>query len=226
MFVDLNGIWIDPEIVNDIIDLACLSPSVGNSQPWRFVMVDEPARRARILDSFRRTNVAARATYSGKRADLYASLKLAGLSEAPCQIAVFVDETTTAGLGLGRRTMPETLHYSAVAAVQTLWLAARAHGLGVGWVSILEPEEAVQALDVPDDWTLVAYLCVGYPEEEHLGRRQGALRCSAEERRGHGRRRLPDRRAHPKCWRPRHGATRGLRRRPVPVGGQAVSVIN
>jgi len=64
--------------------------------------------------------------------------------------------------------MPETLHYSTVAAIQVLWLAARAHGLGVGWVSILDPVEVVKALEVPSTWSLVAYLCVGYPEEEHL----------------------------------------------------------
>ena len=112
--------------------------------------------------------IALMGTSRGGRGALYASLKLAGLKEAPCHVAVFVDETTRAGHGLGRQTMPETLHYSAVAAVQTLWLAARAYGLGVGWVSILAPAEVARILDVPEEWSLVAYLCVGYPEEEHL----------------------------------------------------------
>ena len=92
---------------------------------------------------------------------------LAGLREAPLHLAVFCDEATGAGHGLGRATMPEMLRYSAVTAVHTFWLAARIRGLGVGWVSILCPEEVTAALDVPADWRLIAYLCVGYPAEEH-----------------------------------------------------------
>ena len=159
---------IDPVIFGELLGLACLAPSVGNSQPWRFVLVEDPVRRERIRDIFGRCNDAARATYAGTRAALYGQLKLAGLQEAPCHLAVFVDEATAAGHGLGRHTMPETLYYSAVAAVQTLWLAARAYGLGVGWVSIIEPREVTRVLEVPEDWSLVAYLCVGYPEEEHV----------------------------------------------------------
>jgi 5,6-dimethylbenzimidazole synthase len=158
---------IDPVIFNELLDLAGLSPSVGNSQPWRFVIVEDAARREQIREIFARCNDAARATYTGARSALYGELKLAGLREAPGHIAVFVDETTEVGHGLGRRTMPEMVRYSAVAAVQTLWLAARAYGLGVGWVSILEPREVTRVLDVPADWSLVAYLCVGYPVEEH-----------------------------------------------------------
>src|SRR5262249_30490914 len=123
---------------------------------------------SRVLSVSRWRNDAALAMYAATRAARYATLKLAGLAEAPCHLAVFVDETTTAGHGLGRRTMPETLHYSAVAAVHTFWLAARAYGIGVGWVSILQPDEIARIVEVPDDWSLVAYLCVGYPEEEHV----------------------------------------------------------
>ena len=159
---------IDPVILGELVSLARLAPSVGNSQPSRFVLVEEPVRRAQIRDIFTRCNDAARATYPDTRAALYAQLKLAGLEEAPCHLAVFVDEATASGHGLGRHTMPETLHYSAVAAVHTLWLAARTFGLGVGWVSILESRAVARALDVPDGWSLVAYLCVGYPEEEHM----------------------------------------------------------
>jgi 5,6-dimethylbenzimidazole synthase len=159
---------IDPAILGELLSLARLAPSVGNSQPWRFVLVEEPVRRAEIRDVFARCNEAARATYSDARAALYGQLKLAGMEAAPCQLAVFADEATSAGHGLGRHTMPETLHDSVVAAVHTLWLAARAYGLGVGWVSILEPREVMRVLDVPNDWSLVAYLCVGYPEEEHM----------------------------------------------------------
>lgn len=159
---------IDPSTMEEILDVACLAPSVGNSQPWRFVTIDDPARRARVSEAFRRCNRDALGEYDGARAALYAQLKLAGLDEAPFHLAVFVDEGTTTGHGLGRRTMPETLHYSAVNAVFAFWLAARAYGLGVGWVSILDPAHVSQILEVPNDWSLVAYLCVGYPQEEHL----------------------------------------------------------
>jgi len=87
---------------------------------------------------------------------------------APIQFAVFCDGSTVQGHGLGRATMPEALTYSVVASVMTFWLAARAVGLGVGWVSILDPDALHRALDVPSAWKLVAYLCVGWPVEEHL----------------------------------------------------------
>ncbi len=146
---------------------ASLSPSVGNSQPWRFVRVRDGARRAAVAASFARCNAAAAAAYPDARAEHYRRLKLEGLSEAPEHLAVFCDRATEAGHGLGRASMPEMLPYSVVGAVQTFWLAARARGLGVGWVSILEPEAVVAALDVPEAWSLVAYLCVGFPQEEH-----------------------------------------------------------
>jgi 5,6-dimethylbenzimidazole synthase len=155
-------------LLDALLDIACLAPSVGNSQPWRFVVVNHSARRALIRQNFERCNATALAAYSDDRAALYAKLKLAGLSEAPSHVAVFVDETTSAGHQLGRQTMPETLQYSALTAVHTLWLAARAHGVGVGWVSILDPLEIVKILAVPESWKLLAYLCIGYPEEEHL----------------------------------------------------------
>ncbi|WP_430474069.1 5,6-dimethylbenzimidazole synthase [Thalassospira lucentensis] len=154
--------------INDLIKEACLAPSVGNCQPWRFVKVNDRARRKAIRDSFERANAEALNEYHGERAKLYASLKLQGMDQAPVQLAVFADEETEAGMGLGRKTMPEMLDYSAVAAVQLLWLAARVKGIGVGWVSILEPEVVGKTLDVPDHWRLIAYLCIGYPEEDHV----------------------------------------------------------
>lgn len=156
----------DP-LVDDLIALACHAPSVGNCQPWRFVRVDDGARRSLVRASFERANQAAFDGYEGETKALYARLKLEGLTLAPVQIAVFADEATERGAGLGRRTMPETLRYSVVGAVHTLWLAARAHGVGLGWVSILEPEAVTEALEVPQDWALVAYLCLGRPVEEH-----------------------------------------------------------
>jgi 5,6-dimethylbenzimidazole synthase len=154
--------------VEHLLDLTSLAPSVGNAQPWRFVSVDAPERRAAIIANFQRANEAALSCYEGERAELYARLKLAGLREAPRHFAVFCDETTPQGAGLGRLTMPETLRYSTVLAIHTLWLAARAQGLGLGWVSIIDPVAATTSLDVPADWRFVAYLCLGLPAEDHL----------------------------------------------------------
>lgn len=166
---DVRHFRTDPvpgELIARLLEVAALAPSVGNSQPWRFVLVEEPARRAKVVANFERANKEALSDYSGEQAKLYASLKLAGLKEAPVHLAVFCDEGTAQGHGLGRRTMPEMLDYSAVMAVYGFWLAARAHGLGVGWVSIFEPDGLTRDLEVEPDWKLVAYLCVGWPEEE------------------------------------------------------------
>lgn len=168
---DVRRFRTDPlpaAVLDDLLVAACLAPSVGLSEPWRFVLVEDAARRAAIAANFERENTAALAAYEDSRARLYARLKLAGLDDAPVQLAVFADESTDQGAGLGRRTMPEMLRYSVVTAVHTLWLAARARGIGVGWVSILDPDAVAAALDVPPDWRLVAYLCIGYPVAEHV----------------------------------------------------------
>ena len=150
-----------------LIALMELSPSVGHSQPWRWLRVDDPDQRLAVQASFSRCNAEALSDYEGERAALYARLKLEGLREAPVQFAVFCDHGTLQGHGLGRRTMPEMLDYSVVAAITQFWLAARAHGVGVGWVSILDPEEVRRIANAPPGWKLIAYLCVGFPMEEH-----------------------------------------------------------
>jgi 5,6-dimethylbenzimidazole synthase len=152
--------------IERLIGIACLSPSVGLSEPWRFVLVEDADRRAAIRACFEACNKDALAMQAPDRAALYARLKLEGLDDAPVQIAVFCDRATAQGSGLGRRTMPETLDYSVVTAIHTLWLAARAEGLGVGWVSILDPARITEILDVPEDWTFIGHLCVGYPMTE------------------------------------------------------------
>ncbi|AXS41459.1 5,6-dimethylbenzimidazole synthase [Breoghania sp. L-A4] len=159
---------VEDALLDRLKAMADIAPSVGNSQPWRFVDVRAPAARQAVIDSFSRSNAQAAEGYRGAKAALYASLKLEGLRQAPVHLAVFCDETTEQGAGLGRQSMPEMLRYSTVGAIQTLWLAARAYGLGVGWVSILEPREVSRALDAPASWTLVAYLCLGWPREEHI----------------------------------------------------------
>ncbi|WP_228929625.1 5,6-dimethylbenzimidazole synthase [Roseibium aggregatum] len=154
--------------LDHLLQLADLAPSVGNSQPWRIVVVDSAEARGRIIASFEAENEEAARTYSDDKALAYRQLKLAGLKEAPVHLAIFCDDDPEQGHGLGRLTMPETLAYSTVSMIHTFWLAARAEGVGVGWVSILDPGAVTEALQVDAGWRLVAYLCVGYPEEEHV----------------------------------------------------------
>ena len=149
-----------------LIQTACLAPSVGLSQPWRFVVVDDPARRAAVRAEFGACNAQALAAHAGELATRYAALKLEGLREAPHHLAVFCDRATTLGHGLGRRTMPEMAEYSVVAAICTMWLCARAEGIGMGWVSILDPTRMTALLDVPPDWRFIGYFCLGYPLHE------------------------------------------------------------
>jgi 5,6-dimethylbenzimidazole synthase len=159
---------VDEALLDDLIEIATHAPSVGLSQPWRFVKVKSPERRRAVWESFATANERALQGYEGEQKANYMGLKLAGMKEAPIHLAVFCDESTATGSGLGRQTMPETLRYSCVTAVQTMWLAARAEGLGMGWVSIFDPAEVTRALDVPEAWRLIAYLDLGWPAEEHV----------------------------------------------------------
>jgi 5,6-dimethylbenzimidazole synthase len=149
-----------------LIECACLAPSVGLSQPWRFVIVEDASRRANIRACFETCNADALRAQGPERAALYARLKLAGLDDAPVHIAVFAERDTAQGHGLGRLTMPETIDYSVVMAIHTFWLAGRAEGIGVGWVSILDPARVAAILEIPATWAFIGYLCVGYPSEE------------------------------------------------------------
>ncbi len=149
------------------LEEACKGPSVGNSQPWRFVFVDSPDARAKVRENFATANAEALAAYHGEQAQRYAQLKLSGLDVAPVQIAVFAELEGAEGAGLGARTMPETKAYSVVAAIQCLWLLLRAEGLGLGWVSIFEPERLASDLKAAASWRFIGYLCIGWPKEEH-----------------------------------------------------------
>ena len=149
-----------------LIEAACLAPSVGLSQPWRFVILDDLSCRAAIRRNFETCNLEALADQSSERAAHYARLKLAGIDTAPAHLAIFADRTSTQGHGLGRYTMPEMTEYSVVAAVHTLWLVARAEGIGMGWVSILDPRAVADTLHVPPHWKLIGYFCLGYPEAD------------------------------------------------------------
>ncbi len=141
------------------------APSVGLSEPWRLVRVDSKQARASALENYEIANAAALKGCSGETAAAYAGLKLSGMREAPVQLAVFCDEGTVKGHGLGARTMPEIRRYSVVCAITLFWLRLRAEGLGLGWVSILDPVRLTQDLGVPEGWELVGYFCIGWPQD-------------------------------------------------------------
>ncbi len=156
---------VDDALLGKVLEAIRLAPSVGLSEPWRIISVKSEGMRQKALANFEAANADALKGYSGDRAQKYAGLKLSGMQDAPVQLAVFCDDGTSKGAGLGAGTMPEARRYSVVSAVMNFWLAARAHGLGVGWVSIIDPVQLARDLDVPKGWALVAYLCVGWPME-------------------------------------------------------------
>lgn len=141
-----------------------LAPSVGNSRPWRVLWVRTENRRAQVLDMFETCNREASAGYDDAARAEYLQLKLAGLREAPVHLAVFTETAPFEGRGLGRQTMPQTLQFSTAMAIHTLWLVARAENIGLGWVSILDPDAILALFDVPESWVFTGYLCLGYAE--------------------------------------------------------------
>ncbi|MGL4686740.1 MAG: 5,6-dimethylbenzimidazole synthase [Commensalibacter sp.] len=152
------------ELLDKLLNYAWMAPSVGLSEPWRFMRVDTPKYKHAIYEEFKRCNQEARNRYTSEKAEHYAKLKLAGLDDAPHHIAVFSEQNPEQGHGVGRQTMPETTLYSTVMAIFSFWLAARSYGVGVGWVSILDPQKVCAILETPKNWKFVAYLCVGYPK--------------------------------------------------------------
>jgi 5,6-dimethylbenzimidazole synthase len=164
---DVRHFLVDPipdEIITRLKDAWELAPSVGNSRPWRVIRVDDHKLRDGVRTIFNESNAKAAEIYDGHRADQYRALKLAGLDTAPLQLAVFIDCEPKQGCGLGRQTVPETLQQSVAMAIHTLWLAARSQNLGLGMLSILEPERVEDLFEVPETWRFSAYLCLGWPQ--------------------------------------------------------------
>jgi len=153
---------VPDELLYRLLEAAHNAPSVGLMQPWRFIVVRDLVVRQKVHQIFLDANEFARASYEGERKESYSGMKLEGILEAPQNLCIVCDSQSSQGHQLGRRTMPETAVYSAVCAIQNLWLAARAEGIGVGWVSILEPTLLREALMIPGHITPVAYLCLGY----------------------------------------------------------------
>lgn len=165
----------DP-LLNRLLKAAHDAPSVGLMQPSRFIIIRSIEVRRQVHAAFQDANQQAQGAYEGARQEQYAGLKLEGIMEAPQNLCILCDAQSAQGHGLGRQTMPQTAVYSTVCAIQNLWLAARAEGVGVGWVSILSPDALRSILSIPDHIVPVAYLCLGYvdrfanePELERVG---------------------------------------------------------
>jgi 5,6-dimethylbenzimidazole synthase len=157
------GREVDPAVLARILDAAHHAPSVGFSQPWGFVLVRDAAQRARIRESFLRCRAREAERFSPARREKYLSLQLEGIVAAPLNVCVAVDLRPGDEAVLGTTAQPEALRFSACCAVQNLWLAARAEGIGVGWVSIVEPSALRDELALPAGVEPIAYLCVGHP---------------------------------------------------------------
>ncbi|AXR77906.1 5,6-dimethylbenzimidazole synthase [Natrarchaeobaculum sulfurireducens] len=152
-------------VLERILEAAHHAPSVGFSQPWDLVVVTDDETKTEIAEIADRAIAAAREGYEEPRRSEFAALKLEGIRESPVNICVTCDPTRGAPHVLGRSSMKRTDVYSTCLAIQNLWLAARAEGIGVGWVSVLYPYEVQQVLDIPPHVKPIAYLCVGYPED-------------------------------------------------------------
>jgi nicotinate-nucleotide--dimethylbenzimidazole phosphoribosyltransferase len=163
---DIRNYKPDPlpeEVLWRILDAAHRAPSVGLMQPWDFVLLRDRALRQRVYEHFRSVNERAAEVYPGDRGASYRALKLQGILDAPLNLLVTCDRRRGGAHVLGRFTMRHMDEYSTCLAVQNLWLAARAEGVGVGWMSLLEPEFIAELLQLPADVLPVAYLTLGYP---------------------------------------------------------------
>jgi 5,6-dimethylbenzimidazole synthase len=153
---------IPHQVLTRVLTAAHHAGSVGFMQPWDFVVVRDPATKGAVKELFLEANAEAAARYRGERAALYRSLKLEGIEEAPINIAVTCSRQRGGPHVLGRSTVRDTDLYSTCCAIQNLWLAARAEGIGVGWVSILDHGALKRVLGVPKPVKMLAYLCLGY----------------------------------------------------------------
>ena len=185
---DVRAFQPDPipsETLYRILSAAHHAPSVGLTQPWNFIVIQDTGTKARIKEIFLRENEKAAAHYSGPRGMLYRSLKLEGIQEAPVNLCVTADRTRSGPHVLGRNTIVDTDLYSTCCAIENLWLAARVEGIGVGWVSILSIDELRKVLSIPAHVVVVAYLCLGYAQEffdePELQRRKWASRVPLDQ---------------------------------------------
>ncbi len=173
---DIRGQFLpDPvpeDVLSRVLKAAHHAPSVGFMQPWNFIMVKDEDKRGRVHDAFKRANAEATLMFSEDKREQYKSFKLEGIMEAPLNICVTCDKDRFGPVVIGRTAQPIMDIFSSVCAVQNLWLAARAEGLGVGWVSIVHNKDLKEILSIPEKIVPITYLCVGYvshfPEKPEL----------------------------------------------------------
>jgi len=163
---DVRGYhFLSKEIENDnlhlILESALTAPSVGYSQPWKFIVIKDANIKEKIFDNFAKENEKAKKIFKSK--DLYQKLKLEGIKEAPINIAVLYEKTDDEVLGM--TSMKKMGEYSVVCAIQNMWLMARALNIGLGWVSILDEKKVLNTIKAPKNTKLIAYLSLGYVSE-------------------------------------------------------------
>jgi 5,6-dimethylbenzimidazole synthase len=156
---------IPHDVLQRLLLAAHHAPSVGFMQPWNFLVIEDVEIKSQIRSAFEKANGEAEAMFNDERAALYSKLKLEGISDAPINLCITCDRERGGPVVLGRTHNRDTDLYSTVCAVQNLWLAARAEGVGVGWVSIFNDADIRQILNLPDHVVPVAYLCLGYVDE-------------------------------------------------------------
>ena len=156
---------ISDEMIYKLLEAAHHAPSVGFMQPWNFIVIRDPKTKEKVKECFERENRAASDYLTGERKELYDSVKLEGIMESPVNICFTCDPTRSEPFVIGRHSMPETDEYSGCCAIENFWLAARAEGIGVGWVSILRKDTLRQILEIPGHIVPIAYLCVGTPKK-------------------------------------------------------------
>lgn len=153
---------IDGKILSRILNAAHHAPSVGFSQPWNFILIKNQETRKMVKESFDRERIHSSNQIDDPKRSKYLSLRLEGILDSAVNVCVTYDPTKFGPFVIGRSSIPETGIYSVCCAIQNLWLAARAEGIGVGWVSILSNDDLKRILEIPEHVIPVAYLCLGH----------------------------------------------------------------
>ena len=153
---------IDEMVLSKILNAAHHAPSVGFSQPWNFILIKNLETRTKVKASFEKERIHSSTLVDDPKRSKYLSLRLEGIQDSAVNICITYDPSKFGPFVIGRTSMPETGIYSVCCAIQNLWLAARAEGIGVGWVSILSNDDLKRILDIPEHVVPVAYLCLGH----------------------------------------------------------------
>lgn len=177
---DIRAQFVDDPVSDELLDkllrAAHHAPSVGFMQPWNFLVVRDQKTKEQVHKGFQQAHNESAEMFAGERKEQYQGFKLEGIREAPVNLLITCDRARTGPVVIGRTVQPEMDLYSTVCAVQNLWLAARAEGIGVGWVSIIHEKELRKIFKLPDSVVVIAYLCIGHvshfpemPELEKAG---------------------------------------------------------